>query len=203
MSSTRFLWGRTSGICKAWLGIHPYVFISKASAAEVILSSPKHIEKSREYLYLHPWLGQGLLTSSGAKWQYRRKILTPSFHFRILDDFMGVFTEHARMLTTKLSNEIGKGPFNLYPYITRCTLDIICETAMGRQIHAQSNEDSEYVEAVYGIGSIIQTRQAKIWLQPDWLFRLTPLYRKHQQYLKILHEYSNRVRNKKFQIFLL
>ncbi|XP_073978976.1 cytochrome P450 4c3-like isoform X2 [Rhodnius prolixus] len=193
VAATRYLWGRTSGICKAWLGIRPYIFISKASAVEVILSSSKHIEKSRDYSYLHPWLGQGLLTSSGAKWQFRRKILTPSFHFRILDDFLGVFTEHARMLTMILSREIDKGPFNLFPYITRCTLDIICETAMGRQIHAQTNENSEYAEAVYRIGSIIQTRQAKIWLQPEWLFKFSPLYKQHQECLEYLHGFSNRV----------
>jgi hypothetical protein len=30
-----------------------------------ILSSSKHIDKSADYCYLHPWLGTGLLTSSG------------------------------------------------------------------------------------------------------------------------------------------
>lgn len=29
------------------------------------MGSSKHIEKSRDYDYLHPWLGTGLLTSSG------------------------------------------------------------------------------------------------------------------------------------------
>ena len=30
-----------------------------------ILSSSKHIDKSADYSYLHPWLGTGLLTSAG------------------------------------------------------------------------------------------------------------------------------------------
>jgi hypothetical protein len=39
-----------------------------------ILSSPKHIDKSSDYSYLHPWLGTGLLTSHGEKWHSRRKV---------------------------------------------------------------------------------------------------------------------------------
>lgn len=39
-----------------------------------ILSSPKHIDKSSDYTYLHPWLGTGLLTSFGQKWHTRRKV---------------------------------------------------------------------------------------------------------------------------------
>jgi len=30
-----------------------------------ILSNSKHIDKSADYCYLHPWLGSGLLTSAG------------------------------------------------------------------------------------------------------------------------------------------
>lgn len=39
-----------------------------------ILSSPKHIDKSRDYSFLQPWLGTGLLTSFGQKWHHRRKV---------------------------------------------------------------------------------------------------------------------------------
>ena len=33
---------------------------------------------------------------------------------------------------------------DLFPYLTRCTLDIILETAMGRQLDTQNNKDSKY-----------------------------------------------------------
>uniref|UniRef100_A0A1B0DR40 Uncharacterized protein n=1 Tax=Phlebotomus papatasi TaxID=29031 RepID=A0A1B0DR40_PHLPP len=114
-----------------------------------ILGSPKHIDKSSDYNYLHPWLGTGLLTSSGVKWHSRRKILTPAFHFKILEDFIDVFSEQSSILASKLAVEVEKESFNIFPYVTLCTLDIVCETAMGRQVNAQSNSDSEYVKAVY------------------------------------------------------
>lgn len=39
------------------------------------MGSPKHIDKSRDYYFLQPWLGTGLLTSQGKKWHSRRKVI--------------------------------------------------------------------------------------------------------------------------------
>ncbi|RZF33244.1 hypothetical protein LSTR_LSTR013005 [Laodelphax striatellus] len=193
LSGIRNLWGSSLGFCKGWLGSKPYVFISKAECVEPIMGSIKHIEKSQEYDYLHPWLGTGLLTSTGLKWHKRRKILTPAFHFRILDDFIDVFREQSDILVEKLEKEIDKDPFNIFPYITSCTLDVVCETAMGYQSNSQNDKDSEYVKAVYEIGSIVQNRQAKIWLQPDFLFKMSSYYKRHQECIKILHDLSNKI----------
>ncbi|XP_052871955.1 cytochrome P450 4c3 [Anopheles cruzii] len=190
----RKLYGRTQGFSRAWNGPLPYVMISKASAVERILGSQKHIEKSHDYDFLKPWLGTGLLTSQGTKWHPRRKILTPAFHFKILDDFVDIFLEQSAVLVKRLETELDNDAgFNCFPYITLCALDVVCETAMGRQVNAQCNSDSEYVKAVYQIGSIVQNRQQKIWLQPDFIFRRTQDYINHQKCLSILHEFSNRV----------
>ncbi|XP_023288054.1 cytochrome P450 4c3 [Orussus abietinus] len=193
LTAMRLLWGHRDGINKAWLGQRPYVFVSKASTVEPILGSNQHINKSSDYRYLRPWLGSGLLTGYGNKWYTRRKILTPTFHFKILEDFVEIFGEQTEILVDKMSTKLGKESFNIFPFVTLCTLDIICETAMGRQVFAQNDCDSIYVRAVYDIGRIIQTRQTTLWYQPDLLFRLSPLYRKHQECIRILHGFSKKV----------
>jgi cytochrome P450 family 4 len=53
-------------------------------------------------------------------------MITPTFHFNILDNFVEVFTEKSKILVSKLQKEVGSQSFNMYPYITRCALDIIC-----------------------------------------------------------------------------
>jgi Cytochrome P450 len=63
---------------------------------------------------------------SGAKWHSRRKILTPTFHFKILEDFMEVFKEQSEVLVQKMGRELHNSGFNIFPYVTLCALDIIC-----------------------------------------------------------------------------
>lgn len=65
---------------------------------------------------------------AGSKWQSRRKLLTPAFHFKILEDFVTVFNEQSRILVGKLKQVASNkdNDFDIFPYVTRCTLDIIC-----------------------------------------------------------------------------
>jgi cytochrome P450 family 4 len=53
-------------------------------------------------------------------------MITPTFHFSILENFVEVFSENSEILVRKLQKEVGSQGFDLYPYITHCALDIIC-----------------------------------------------------------------------------
>lgn len=53
-------------------------------------------------------------------------MLTPTFHFKILEDFIDVFNSVSNVMVKKLEKEIGKKSVDIYPYVTLCTLDIIC-----------------------------------------------------------------------------
>lgn len=57
---------------------------------------------------------------------FRQQILTPAFHFKILEDFIDVFQEQSAIMVDKLKVESEKNSFNIFPYVTLCTLDIIC-----------------------------------------------------------------------------
>lgn len=75
---------------------------------------------------------KGKLTSRLLILKYRiflsnpKQILTPAFHFKILEDFMDIFNEQSAILVRKLSKELNKDSFNIFPYVTLCTLDIVC-----------------------------------------------------------------------------
>ncbi|KAM4585096.1 cytochrome P450 4V8 [Odontesthes bonariensis] len=178
---------------KLWVGPVPFVILYHAETVEKILSNPIHLEKAFAYKFLHPWLGTGLLTSTGRKWRQRRKILTPTFHFSILADFLEVMNEQAEILVENLEKHAGKGSFNCFTHVTLCALDIICETAMGKKIYAQSNSDSEYVQSVYRMSDIVSRRQRTPWFWPDFMYYHFGEGKEHDKTLKILHSFTNRV----------
>lgn len=53
-------------------------------------------------------------------------MLTPAFHFKILERFVGIFDECANVLVEKLKKEMGKSSVDIYGYINLCALDTIC-----------------------------------------------------------------------------
>ncbi|XP_062991790.1 cytochrome P450 4V2-like isoform X1 [Elgaria multicarinata webbii] len=184
---------------KLWIGPLPFLVLYHAETVEVVLNSSKHIEKADSYKFLHPWLGTGLLTSTGGKWRSRRKMLTPTFHFTILDDFLDVMNEQAHILVQKLEKHVDKEPFDCFLDITLCALDIICETAMGKNIGAQNDKDSEYVQAVYRMSDLIHHRQKSPWLWNDLIYLLFQEGREHSRSLKILHSFTDQVIAEKAQ----
>ncbi|NWQ69319.1 CP4V2 protein, partial [Neopipo cinnamomea] len=184
---------RSWPLLKLWIGPLPVMILYHPDSVEVILNSSKHIEKSYLYDFLHPWLGTGLLTSTGDKWRSRRKMITPTFHFEILNDFLEVMNEQGSILVKKLEKHVDKEPFNVFLDITLCALDIICETAMGKNVGAQKNKNSDYVSAVYRMSDLIQQRQKSPWLWPDFLYMLFKEGREHKKNLSILHNFTDKI----------
>ncbi|XP_007517755.1 cytochrome P450 4V2-like [Erinaceus europaeus] len=180
-------------LMKLWIGPLPMVALYNADNVETILTSSRQIDKSYIYKFLEPWLGLGLLTSTGNKWRSRRKMLTPTFHFTILEDFLDVMNEQANILVSKLEKHVNQEAFNCFFYITLCALDIICETAMGKNIGAQSNDDSEYVRAVYRMSDLTVQRVKMPWLWLDFMFYMFKDGWEHKRSLKILHNFTNSV----------
>ena len=85
------------------------------------------IEKSSNYDILHPWLGKGLLTSNGGPWKKHRKMITPSFHFKILQDFHEIMNKNSAIFIEKLRKASeGDSIFDIQDMIHFFTLDLIC-----------------------------------------------------------------------------
>lgn len=175
-------------------GFQPLLTVYKAEYVEEILSSNKILAKGYQYGLLHSWLGTGLLTSAGEKWRSRRRLFTPAFHFRILDDFIDNINAQSFILATKLGElSSDEQKFNVVPLVTLCTLDIICETVMGTTISAQSNENSPYVVAVSRLGEIFFERVFRPILQVDFIFKLTSIGRIYSKSLNTVHTFARQV----------
>ncbi|PNF41728.1 hypothetical protein B7P43_G03434 [Cryptotermes secundus] len=182
-----------SPVFRIWILGFPEVFITDPDDIETILSSRSHIKKSVDYLLLDPWLGEGLLTSSGSKWQEHRKILTPTFHFKILEEYVQVFNSNSQVLVQKLQECVGQPFVDINSLITMCTLDIICETAMGISVHAQRGGQVEYIKAVKRISELFIHRQMSPWLHRRFIFKLTPSGLEQARVLKTLHGFTEKV----------
>ncbi|ALC43310.1 Cyp316a1 [Drosophila busckii] len=152
--------------------------------------------KHELYQLMKPWLGNGLLLSSGRQWQQRRKIITPTFHFGILEQFVEVFDQQSNICVQRLAEQAdGKTAFDVHSYVCAAALDIIAETAMGTKIYAQQAKRTPYADAVHDCGAIIAWRFLSIYLQNELLFSLAhPLLKLRQSKLiNLMHEFTSNV----------
>ena len=126
-------------VYRLFLGTRVNIFVcSSTEGYEKIMSSSKQITKGKDYYFMMPWLGTGLLTSTGNKWHTRRKMLTPAFHFRwiflfrnfikcfkvwnslrILEDFLDVMNTHCHKLCDSILEPLAKSgqEFNVFPIV--------------------------------------------------------------------------------------
>lgn len=184
---------RYGNVYRMWIGTHLFIVTSHPDDIEAIVTNPALIDKGNTYSLLQPWLGDGLLLLGGKKWHARRKMLTPTFHFRILEQFVEVFNDKGEILQSKLAELAGKGPVDVRPYISKHALDVICETAMGTAMNAQLQEDSEYVHAVKLACKGVDDRHVFPWLAYDAIFRLTQSGKDFFNALDIIHGTTRKV----------
>ncbi|KAL7629937.1 UNVERIFIED_CONTAM: hypothetical protein RMT77_019944 [Armadillidium vulgare] len=118
-------------------------------------------------------------------------MLTPAFHFKILEDFIEIFNQQSQKFVNKLQKYSDGKSFDIFPLITLVTLDIILESAMGRSINAQDDPHSDYVTAVHDMSRIFIMRFTRPWLQNDFIFNLTELGKLEKKTLNILHTFAS------------
>ncbi|KAF5293172.1 hypothetical protein FQR65_LT11017 [Abscondita terminalis] len=192
-------YGKMYKMCLGFLP--PSLFISDLEMVEHVLSSNTILDKADSYKFLTKWLGDGLLTSTGDKWRKHRKMLTPAFHFKILEQFINVFNLFGNVLTLQLEKEIGKKSFDIFLPISLCTLDVICATSMGTNVDAQQT-NSDYVNAVKNISKIIINRTGSALKSVDFLYYFTFDHLRENKLLRLLHNFTERVISKRRQQLL-
>ncbi|XP_020278616.1 cytochrome P450 4g15 [Pseudomyrmex gracilis] len=179
-------------VIKIWLGPKLVIFLMDPRDVEIILSSHVYIDKSTEYRFFEPWLGNGLLISTGHKWRAHRKLIAPTFHLNVLKTFIDLFNANSRAVVERMRKE-GDNEFDCHDYMSECTVEILLETAMGVSKSTQDRSGYEYAMAVMKMCDILHLRHTKVWLRPDWLFNLTKYGKDQIRLLNIIHGLTKKV----------
>ncbi|XP_044262813.1 cytochrome P450 4C1-like [Tribolium madens] len=178
-------------IYKLWLFFVSVANIMSPEDLALILPDMKHSKKSKAYDLINKWLGKGLLTSYGTHWQVRRKILTPAFHFSILQDFILTFNESTEELVEILKKEVGKPFVEITPLVTQFTLKVIGETAMGVKFDFNTKQAKEYKEAFHKLISILLHRIFRPYLAYTIFYIFSPKFYEERKLVRLLHNFTN------------
>ncbi|XP_014486916.1 PREDICTED: uncharacterized protein LOC106750830 [Dinoponera quadriceps] len=179
-------------VLSAHFGSRAFVFLTNPHDIEIILSSSVHLDKSMEYRLFKPWLGDGLLITSGAKWRKHRKAIAPTFHMSILKTFVPLFYENSLDLVKRLREKQGQ-QFDCHDYLSAVTVDILTETAMGVSKKKRQNTSYEYAMAVMKLSDIVHRRHYDISLRVDQFFQFSKLAKIQEKLLNTVHSLTENV----------
>lgn len=190
-----------SGICSFWHGPYLYFCIDNPKYYEIILPNPKALGKDYNYKELGLLMGDGLISTLNLNhWRRHRKVIQPTFKQPILDSFVPIFTENIEVLIKILRPLCGKKDVDVYHYISRYTLDTICEAAMGTKVQAQTS-DTLYAEKLEKTAELIFQKIFFIFYKIDLIFQMTGKMRMLTECINYMQDYSQKVLKKKKAIF--
>ncbi|XP_063697852.1 cytochrome P450 4d1-like [Culicoides brevitarsis] len=155
---------------------------------EIIANSPKFI-KSDEYEFFRVWLGNSLVITHGERWQKLRKLLTPAFHFQILERFVQIFDEQSEVLIKKI-DKIGETE-DAFELFHAFALDVISESAMGIKINAQNDPKSKFVEANTNMLLTSYKRMINPLWRNEWLWKLSSVYTSQMETISYIDKFVN------------
>ena len=177
--------------------VRPVLILVHPETAKVILKTaePKAMMGGSGYTLLRPWLGDGLLISSGAKWFRNRRLLTPGFHFDVLKPYMDVFNDCSRTLLRKLEREsadTGRS-VDVFKPVSLCTLDVVLRCAFSTTRNVQERSEDSYVNTVLTISEVVTKRVRNPLLYNDFIYHRTKNGKLFQQLCRDSHAFADSV----------
>lgn len=114
-------------------------------------------------------------------WKTHRKFLNPCFNPKLLQSFLPIFDKKCRTMTDRLASKLNsREEFDAYSVVGKCTLDMICGTAMGLECDFQTPEGDHYLESAEIVAESVNKRIFNILLHPNRFYQLTSLFREEQ-----------------------
>uniref|UniRef100_A0A182KDL4 Uncharacterized protein n=1 Tax=Anopheles christyi TaxID=43041 RepID=A0A182KDL4_9DIPT len=179
--------------CRIWLGPKLFVFIDNADDLQTVLNASQCLEKADVYRFFQ--CETGLFSAPAKIWKVHRKHLSPCFNAKILASFVSIFNAKSAILVEQLEQlHVNRAKlFNVYEYIAKCTLDMVCATTLGTNMHLQNEQGDEYIAAIERASELLNHRLYKVWLHPEWIYRFTSYYKVQQQCYATAYKMSRRV----------
>ncbi|CAL8287754.1 unnamed protein product [Merluccius merluccius] len=151
------------------------------------------------YRFIKPWIGEGLLVSSGQKWFNHRRLLTPGFHYNILKPYVKLTADCSKLMLDKWegysqTNEL----FELSGPVSLMSLDNIMRCAFSNISNCQNEGGTNtYIKAVYELSDLINMRIRVFPYHSDFIFYLSPHGFRFRRACRVTHRHTEEVIRKR------
>ncbi|KAF2893603.1 hypothetical protein ILUMI_12566 [Ignelater luminosus] len=185
--SAQTVYKKHGSLLRAWLTFIPFIAVLDPKYVQVILNSSKLSDKNFMYSFMHNFLGQGLITSSGRKSKSHRRYISSYFKTNYLEQFLQTFDKCARSMVEELKE---KDKVQITTIVNHCILNILHQTIMG----ISPEEKEKLSESPFNKGQIsLLQRILHPWLLLNCVYRRTTRSKLEFKQKLSLKEFSRKV----------
>jgi enediyne biosynthesis protein E7 len=116
-------------------GVYNYVINHPDDIKRVLLSNHRNYTKGEGMDRVKILLGNGIMTSEGDFWRRQRRMMQPSFHRRVIDQFSALITEVNDTFAARWTEKAARAePVNLSDDASELTLSIVLRSIFGTDL---------------------------------------------------------------------
>lgn len=182
---------RKKGIFKFYLGPMPFVVVVSPEIIQTLLQE-HNLPKSFIYHTMN-LATEGLVNmQTSERWKRHRKLLTPAFHFEILEGLSPIIHSQTKRMIDELEESLGCNDDgsrvikSIEPFVARNTFRILCESSMGSKLeHLSDSYFDETVHAYNEMEGFLVDRMFLPWMMID---SLLPFYERGRRCQKLVKD---------------
>src|ERR1700719_2211491 len=116
-------------------GVYNYVINHPDDIKRVLLSNHRNYTKGEGMDRVKILLGNGIMTSEGSFWRRQRRMMQPSFHRRVIDQFSALIGEVNEKFAQRWEAQSARGePVNVSSDTSELTLEIVLRSIFGNDL---------------------------------------------------------------------
>ncbi|XP_066482547.1 cytochrome P450 4B1-like [Tiliqua scincoides] len=148
------------------------------------------------YNFLIPWIGRGLLVLNGPKWQQHRKLLTPGFHYEVLQPYLALMVESVTVMLDKWEKLVPKGTtssLELFEPVSLMTLDSIMKCSFSYHSNCQTDRENSYINTVLDLTLKFYQRLKTPLYHSDLIYWCSSQGRQFREGCRLAHIHTDKV----------
>jgi cytochrome P450 len=165
-----------------WLGHVFAVVLNSPDDIKIVMNSDKCFEKYPTYQFYFKY---GLFTEGGEKYKQQKKSLNPLFMPSNLKTLIPIINENFKHFMSQNEKNMEGKEFSMKPLASKFTINTVLGTLVGLGTKMFSDETlEEVIERADEYLKSCSGRLFKMWMHPDFMYRLTKEYQKKKVHLR-------------------
>ncbi|RDD42229.1 Leukotriene-B4 omega-hydroxylase 3 [Trichoplax sp. H2] len=164
-----------------WYGpLTPVLSVSHPETIRAVIKA-KTIKDGPAYQYLLPWLGRGILLENGTKWARNRRLVTPAFHFEIMQSYVEVMNQCVSIFIEKLNEHaVDNTRISVFDTVRLLSFDILLRSAFAINLDCQrSGRSHPFVKLTNENTQLVEGRLYEILKSLNLIYNLSSTGRKY------------------------